>query len=263
MPQKTDLTAPDYQVLAAVGKKILQPGGRSATETLLEWANFQPGETVLELSSNFGNSAIALARQYQVKVVGIEKNPDTVAYARTNIAATGLGSRIEIIEGNVLHLENLHEKFDYVLAKSILTAQSPTGKAKILENIRDHLKPGGKLLCHELVAQQREAEIHQVLSEITRSNSTPLSETNWIATCQTAGLVVQHHQIGGMSLLNPWHVLPYEGGQSTIRFLWNLCTQVLLSKQVLAMHYVFQKYKEELGYIIFSASLAPKYSLSG
>jgi SAM-dependent methyltransferase len=263
MPQKTDLTAPDYQVLAAAGKKILQPGGQSATETLLEWANFQPGETVLELASNFGNSAIAIARRYQVKVVGIEKNPDTVAYARTNIAATGLSSRVEIVEGNVLHLEDLNEKFDYVLAEAILTAQSPTGKAKILESVRDHLKPDGKFLCHELVARHREAEIHQVLSEIIRSNSTPLSETNWIAACKTAGLMVQHHQVGTMNLLNPWHILPCEGGQSTIRFLWNLCTQVLLSRQILAMHYIFQKYKEELGYIIFSASLAPKRSLGG
>ncbi len=46
-----------HQVLAA-GKKYLRPGGRSATEQLFGWANFQPGETVLELASSFGYSAI-------------------------------------------------------------------------------------------------------------------------------------------------------------------------------------------------------------
>lgn len=46
-------TAPGYQVLAAAGKRILRPGGKAATEQLFTWANFQPGETVLELAASF------------------------------------------------------------------------------------------------------------------------------------------------------------------------------------------------------------------
>ncbi len=42
-------TSSGYQVLAAAGKKYLRPGGRRATEKLCQWANFQPGETVLKL----------------------------------------------------------------------------------------------------------------------------------------------------------------------------------------------------------------------
>ena len=47
-----------HQVLAASGKKILRPWGRKATEQMFAWANFQPGETVLELAASFGESAI-------------------------------------------------------------------------------------------------------------------------------------------------------------------------------------------------------------
>ena len=50
-------TASGHQILAAAGKKYLRPGGRIATEQLFQWANFQPGETVLELASGFGYSA--------------------------------------------------------------------------------------------------------------------------------------------------------------------------------------------------------------
>jgi cyclopropane fatty-acyl-phospholipid synthase-like methyltransferase len=60
-------TAPGHQVLATAGKKILRPGGRLATEQLFTWANFQPGETVLELASSFGDNAINLAKHYGVK----------------------------------------------------------------------------------------------------------------------------------------------------------------------------------------------------
>ena len=43
-------TAPGHQLLAAAGKKKLRPGGRVATEQLFQWADFQPGETLLELA---------------------------------------------------------------------------------------------------------------------------------------------------------------------------------------------------------------------
>jgi len=171
-------TASGHQVLAAVGKKYLRPGGRTATEQLFQWANFQPGETVLELASSFGYSAIALAQHYGVKVVGVEKNPDSVARARVNIRAAGLENQIEIIEGDIFHLEAILGQFDYVLAEAILTMQSPPGKAKILAGIHNKLKPGGKFLSHELLARDKEEQIRTELAQVIRVNSTPLSEAN-------------------------------------------------------------------------------------
>ncbi|MFG6095327.1 hypothetical protein SPB21_08745 [Leptothoe sp. ISB3NOV94-8A] len=48
-------TAPAHQVLATAGKQALRPGGYRATEQLFAWADFQPGETVLELAASFGS----------------------------------------------------------------------------------------------------------------------------------------------------------------------------------------------------------------
>ncbi len=246
-------TASGHQLLAAAGKKTLRPGGRVATEQLFQWANFRSGETVLELASSFGDSAISLAQRYNVRVVGIEKNSDSVARARANVAAAGLGDRIQIIEGDIFHLDRLTEQFDYVLAEAILTMQSPSGKAKILASIHDRLKPGGKFLSHELAAQNREAEIHHALAEAIRVNATPSSEANWIAAYEAAGLTVQHHHLGSMNLLNPRQILQDEGAIGTARILWNVLTQTPLRKRVLAMRRVFQKYQQDLGYIVLCA----------
>jgi cyclopropane fatty-acyl-phospholipid synthase-like methyltransferase len=82
-------TAPGYRVLAAAGKKILRPGGKLATEQLFAWADFQAGETVLELASSYGESAISIAKRFNVSVVGVEQDPDSVAKARANIEAAG------------------------------------------------------------------------------------------------------------------------------------------------------------------------------
>lgn len=246
-------TATGHQVMAAAGKKILRPGGKAATEQLFQWANFQPGETVLELAASFGYSAIALAQRYGVRVVGVEKNPQSVARARANIQAAGLEHQVQVIEGDVFHLEQIPGQFDYVLAEAILTMQSIPGKQKILQGIGDRLKPGGQFLSHELVAHRHEQEIHQALATVIRANSTPLSVANWIAASETVGLQVLHHQTGSMELLNPARIIQDEGLRDALKFFWNVLTRPQVRHRLLTIRQVFQQYQSELGYIILCA----------
>lgn len=246
-------TAPGHQVLAAAGKKILRPGGKFATEKLFKWVNFQGDETVLELASSFGYSAIALAQRFGVKVVGVEKNPASVARARANIQAAGLSDRITIIEGDIFHLEAISGQFDYVFAEAILSMQSAPGKAKILSGIYAKLKPGGKFLSHEMLADNKETEIHEELAKVIRSNTSPLSQTNWIATFVNAELEVKQNQTGSMALLNWRRMIQDEGLFSTAKILWNVVTNSQIRQRVLAMRRIFQKYQQDLGYIVLVA----------
>lgn len=246
-------TATGHQVMAAAGKKILRPGGKAATEQLFQWAEFKAGETVLELAASFGYSAIALAKRYGVRVVGVEKNPESVARARANIQAAGLEDQVQVIEGDVFHLEQMPGQFDYVLAEAILTMQSLPAKIKILHGVYARLKPGGKFLSHELLANDREEEIHRALAAVIRTNSTPLSEANWINTCEVVGLQVLQHQTGLMGLLNPTRIIQDEGLRDAFKFFWNILTQPKVRDRLLTIRRVFQRYKRELGYIVLCA----------
>jgi SAM-dependent methyltransferase len=246
-------TAPGHEVLAAAGKKILRPGGKLATEQLFQWADFQPGATVLELASSFGNNAIYLAKRYGVKVIGVDKNADSVVRARENIKAAGLTQQVEIIEGDILHLEQIPGQFDYILAEAILTMQSEHAKAKILNQVQSHLKPGGKFLAHELLARENLEEIHHSLSKVNRVNATPLSESGWIDTFNNAGLKVQECQTGAMRLLNPISLIQDEGITGAAKFLWNLLTQKAIRERVLKMKNTFNQYSHDLGYIVMCA----------
>jgi predicted O-methyltransferase YrrM len=246
-------TAPGHQVLAKAGKKLLRPGGRAATEQLFAWANFQPGQTVLELASSFGDSAIALAKQYGVRVVGVEKNPESVARARANVAAAGLANQIEIVEGDIYHLDQLSEQFDYVLAEAILTMQSAAGKAKILAGVRDRLKPGGKFLSHELLTKQEDATLYRDLAAAIRVNATPLSADHWIVICETAGLTIKQCQTGPMGLLNPLQMVRDEGLATVLRIVWNVVRNPTIRDRILQMRQVFQRHQNNLGYIAFYA----------
>jgi len=247
-------TAPGHEVLAAAGKKVLRPGGCGATETLFTWVDFQPGDTVLELAASFGYSAIALAQRYGVRVVGVEKKPESVARARANVAAAGLEDHVDIREGDIFHLERLPEQFDYVLGEAILTMQSAPGKAKILPGVCDRLKPGGQYLSHEMIAQgaQREA-IARALATTIRVNAQPLDPAGWMATCQQAGLTVQQHQTGPMALLNPQRIAQEEGLGTLLKLGWNLLIHPEMRQRILDMRRVFTTYRHDLGYIIFRA----------
>jgi cyclopropane fatty-acyl-phospholipid synthase-like methyltransferase len=245
-------TAPGHQVLAAAGKKSLRPGGLAATKRLFEWANFQSGETVLELASGLGESAIFLAKCYGVKVIGIEKNLDNVAKAQAKIKEMGLESQVQIIHGDIFDLDSISEQFDYVLAEAILSMQSAIAKAKILQTVYNRLKPGGCFLAHELIAID-EAELHRVLSAVIRVNATPLSRDNWIGVFNKANLHIQQVQIGAMRLLSLPQLLRDEGIVNTLRILWNLSRQPLLRSRVWVMRRVFQQYQQDLGYIILTA----------
>ena len=249
-------TAPGHQVLAAAGKRILRPGGKAATEILFTWANFQPGETVLELAASFGESAIEIAKRFNVRVVGIEKNPDSVAKARENIKAAGLSDRVTIIEGDIFQLDKITDKFDYVLAEAILTMQSDAGKAKILSGIKHCLKPDGKFLSHEMLVRSNKLEVHQSLSQVIRVNANPLTNEEWSTACSNAGLTVKQWQTGAMGLLNLRQMIADEGLLRTVKIAWNILTNPNLRHRVLNMRRNFQQHCHDIGYIVFMSSVS-------
>ncbi len=255
MSAAVDLSkAPGHEVLAAAGKTMLRPGGKAATEQLLAWGNMQPGQTVLELASSFGYTAIALAQRFGVRVVGIEKNPDSVARARANIAAAGLEEQVSVVEGSIFHLDEIDQQFDFVIAEAIITMQSSPAKRKLLTGICDRLQPGGSFLSHELLANSRYEEIHRALSQTIRTNSQPLSETDWTNLFSEAGLTVEQHQTGSMGLLDPRQLVRDEGIGSTAKILWNVASRPVLRRRILQMRQVFSQYRGELGYIVIRAT---------
>lgn len=247
-------TAPGYQVLAAAGKTVLRPGGQAATEQLFEWAEFQPGKTVLELASGLGTSAIALAKRYNINIVGIEKDPGSVATAQARVQAAGISDRVQIIQANIFQLESLPQQFDYVLAEAILTMQSPLGKARILQGVYDRLKPGGMFLSHELVAHDHLDQIHQDLAQAMCVNATPLTESGWTAAWHQAGLTVINRKTGAMCLLEPGQLLQDEGLLETAKLVWNIMSQPPLRERILTIRRVFSHHQKSLGYIIMSGS---------
>jgi SAM-dependent methyltransferase len=186
-------------------------------------------------------------------VVGIEQNPNNVAFAQARVQAAKLDSQVQIIQGNIFRLDAMAEKFDYVWAEAILTMQAPEGKAKILRGVRDRLNPNGKFLSQELIARDHLEQIHHDLSQTLHVNATPFSESGWINTYTNLGFRIKQRQTGAMQLLNPIQVIRDEGIARTAQIAWNVATNSEIRGRVLAMRQVFNQYQQDLGYLVLCA----------
>jgi SAM-dependent methyltransferase len=93
-----------YALLAAVGKRVIHPGGRASTDCLLEWADVQPGERVPDIGCGVGTTAIRIAREREAQVTAADLSPLMRRRAAANVAAAGVDGRVRVEEADILAL---------------------------------------------------------------------------------------------------------------------------------------------------------------
>jgi release factor glutamine methyltransferase len=79
-----------------VGPGVFIP--RPETEVLVDIALAEPFDTAIDLCTGSGAIALALATEAGARVVGVEKDPEALAWALRNA-----GGRIEVLEADVCH----------------------------------------------------------------------------------------------------------------------------------------------------------------
>jgi len=111
----------------------------------------QAGKRVLELACGTGTVTLALARA-GLDVTGLDISPDMLLVAKEKTAREEkeVQSRVHFIEGDMKSFQ-LDGEFDCVLVPSnafgCLTA--PEDRQSCLRSIREHLRPGGRLVIEE------------------------------------------------------------------------------------------------------------------
>lgn len=102
------------------------------------------GGRVVDIHCGGGRWLVAMARRFAaLELVGLEFEPDSVARARSNVAAAGLADRIEIRHGDVTSLDS-GAAFD--LAYFQYALHQLTDPEAALAAAWNALRPGGRIL---------------------------------------------------------------------------------------------------------------------
>jgi len=141
-----DLDRLELKDLAPVDQ--LHTGGAVSSIELFKKAGFSPDERVLDAGCGIGGSSRLLAKDFHCRVTGLDLSDAFIECAVFLTKCTGHEERVQFQEGSVTALPFDDHSFDAVLCQHIL--MNIEDKAKAVKEFYRVLKPGGKLVLHEI-----------------------------------------------------------------------------------------------------------------
>jgi caffeoyl-CoA O-methyltransferase len=129
--------------------KDIQPNIGLQVGTFLDWLiHLTQAKRILEIGTCIGYSAIFLAEALRTtggKLISIEQNPELIAEAKKNLAATNLIDLVELKCGNAsLIIKELEGEFDLILQDSQKSLYS-----QMLDDCIAKLRPFGILVADD------------------------------------------------------------------------------------------------------------------
>ena len=211
-----------HHFLARLGKTHLRPGGRFATEWLINQTRFAPDTQVLEVACNMGTTAVGLAQRFGCHITGVDLDENALEKARQNIRAAGLESLVQVQHANATELPFPDNSFDVVINEAMLTMLPLANKEMAVAEYFRVLKPGGVLLTHDVVvSEQNTEEAVERLRDTIQVKVTPLTESAWTDLFHRSGFRNITTISGGMTLLSPRGLIYDEGWRRAFQIVKN------------------------------------------
>ncbi len=134
------------------GKDVVWvPTTNALVTVMLQTAKVTPKDLVYDLGSGDGRIAIAAAKDFGARAVGIEFNPEMAQLAQRNVERSGLGDRVKIINGDIF-VEDFSRAT--VVTMYLLPELNLSLRPTILK-----MKPGTRVTSHAFDMGDWEADI--------------------------------------------------------------------------------------------------------
>src|SRR4030088_930355 len=108
-----------YAFFAVLGKRVIHPGGRTATDELIRKANFRSDQQVLDVGCGVGTTPIEIARRFGTGVTAVDIAPLMLERAAANVGAARLQHRVSVEPGDITAMHYSDNEFDRVIAEAV------------------------------------------------------------------------------------------------------------------------------------------------
>ena len=154
------------------GKDVIWvPTPDSLVKAMLTTADVKPTDYVVDLGSGDGKIAIAAARDFGARSLGVEYNPEMVALARRNAQRAGVAGKANFIHGDIFET-------DFSSATVVTMYLLPSLNLKLRDTLLK-MKPGTRIVSHAFTMGEWEPE-----RTISTDDATGYF---WIVPAQVAG----------------------------------------------------------------------------
>jgi len=149
-PASAQTKAYEPQVGQAGKDVIWVPTPDEVVERMLRMAQTTKDDLVYDLGAGDGKIAIAAAKKFGARAVGIEYNADMAKHAQSNVEKAGVAGRARIIQGDIFAT-------DFAQASVVTMYLLPGLNLKLRPTILA-MKPGTRVVSHSFTMDDWEAD---------------------------------------------------------------------------------------------------------
>ena len=209
--------ADPYLLFGLLGKQVIHPGGRKATEELLGLAALAPNQRVLDIGCGVGTTAVAMAQLFKVTVTAADLSADMLDRAAANVDAAGVRDRVSVEAADICALPYPDGHFDRVVAEAVTMF---VDRDQAISELVRVCRPGGLVLATEFqwrkppTPEARQTFVGEVCPGM-------LFETvdDWLGRYNSAGLVDLQVRTGPFEMMTARGFFSDEGIGNAIRVM--------------------------------------------
>jgi SAM-dependent methyltransferase len=133
------------------GKDVIWvPTPDEVVDRMLRMAQVTPADLVFDLGAGDGKIAIAAAKKFGARSVGIEYNPDMAKFAQGNVEKAGVAGKARIVNGDIFAT-------DFTQATVITMYLLPQLNMKLRPQILS-MRPGTRVVSHSFTMEDWEPD---------------------------------------------------------------------------------------------------------
>ena len=133
------------------GKDVIWvPTPDEVVDRMLTMAQVTRDDLVYDLGAGNGKIAIAAAKKFGARAVGIEYNPEMARYAQANVVAAGVTARAQIQQGDIFATDFSHA--------TVVTMYLLPGLNMKLRPTLLAMRPGTRVVSHSFTMEDWEAD---------------------------------------------------------------------------------------------------------